>query len=69
MDAFEAQDQRLPPGGADTETCAHLAQRGPMHSRWEFTFLSQRRQRQDRNLSPGTCWRERQQLAVGATPR
>jgi hypothetical protein len=40
-----------------------------MHSRWEFTFLSQRRQRQDQNLPPGTRWRERQQLAVGAPPR
>jgi hypothetical protein len=52
MDPLEPQDQRLPPCGADAETCAHLAQRRQMYTSWEFTFLSQRWQRQDPDLRP-----------------
>ena len=53
MDPLEPHDdQRLPPCGADAETCAHLAQRRQMYTSWEFTFLSQRWQRQDPDLRP-----------------
>lgn len=64
IDAFEAQDQRLPPGGADAEPRTHLAQRLRMHTSWELAFPSQRWQRQDPEpspmLPPRTRCRERQ---------